>query len=86
MSNTTISSDQTYQKLMRQSGEVIAYRKLSSQHVKTSPGIIFLPGFMSDMNGAKAFTIEKFAKAAGLSFVRFDYFGHGQSRGGNRSA
>lgn len=81
MSNTTISSDQTFQKLMRQSGEVIAYRKLSSQHIKTSPGIIFLPGFMSDMDGAKALTIEKFAKGAGLSFVRFDYFGHGSSSG-----
>ena len=44
-------------------------------------GIIFLGGFVSDMQGTKALHFEAFAKAQGRPFVRFDYSGHGQSSG-----
>ena len=44
-------------------------------------GIVFLGGFMSDMNGEKATVIEKWAIAEGYSFLRFDYSGHGLSEG-----
>jgi pimeloyl-ACP methyl ester carboxylesterase len=45
------------------------------------PAILFLGGFMSDMNGTKAIALEQFCKAKGYSYMRFDYFGHGQSTG-----
>lgn len=45
------------------------------------PGVIFLGGFRSDMTGTKAQALESACTSAGRSFVRFDYFGHGQSSG-----
>ncbi|WEJ97987.1 MAG: alpha/beta hydrolase [Candidatus Sphingomonas phytovorans] len=45
------------------------------------PTIIFLPGYASDMTGSKATALEAWAKAAGRSFLRFDYAGCGQSEG-----
>ena len=45
------------------------------------PGIIFLGGYRSDMNGTKALALETWAKARGRAFLRFDYSGHGQSGG-----
>jgi pimeloyl-ACP methyl ester carboxylesterase len=46
-----------------------------------TPGILFCGGFKSDMTGSKAMALEAAAKARGTGFVRFDYFGHGQSDG-----
>lgn len=45
----------------------------------TGPGIMFLGGFRSDMQGSKAVYLEEQARAAGRAFVRFDYSGHGES-------
>ena len=45
------------------------------------PGVIFVHGLNSDMNGAKAIAIEKYAKKNNLSFLRFDCRGHGKSFG-----
>lgn len=45
------------------------------------PCIVFLGGFRSDMMGTKAMAIEAWARAAGRSFLRFDYSGHGESSG-----
>lgn len=45
------------------------------------PGILFCGGFKSDMTGSKAMALDAAAKARGTGFVRFDYFGHGQSDG-----
>ena len=36
---------------------------------------------MSDMNGTKALALDRFCESRGQAFVRFDYFGHGQSSG-----
>ena len=47
----------------------------------TGPTIVFLPGYASDMNGAKALHLEAWAKASGRRFLRFDYAGCGQSEG-----
>ena len=47
----------------------------------TGPTIMFLPGYASDMNGAKALHLEGWAKASGQRFLRFDYAGCGQSEG-----
>ena len=45
------------------------------------PGILFCGGFRSDMTGTKAVALEQAAQQHGLGYVRFDYFGHGQSDG-----
>lgn len=58
-------------------GTRIAYHKTEG----TKPGVIFLGGFMSDMDGGKALALEAHCRKVGRSFVRFDYQGHGQSSG-----
>lgn len=45
------------------------------------PGIVFLGGFRSDMTGSKALHLQAWAEATGRAFLRFDYSGHGASRG-----
>ena len=46
-----------------------------------APGVVFLGGFASDMQGTKAKALEAWARERGRAFVRFDYQGHGQSSG-----
>jgi pimeloyl-ACP methyl ester carboxylesterase len=53
----------------------IAYHRSEGR----GPGVVFLGGFKSDMEGSKATYLEAWAKAQGRAFVRFDYSGHGQS-------
>ena len=55
----------------------IAYRLRQGR----SPTLLFLPGYMSDMEGAKAEAIDAFAAARGLACLRFDYSGTGSSPG-----
>lgn len=57
------------------SGRRLAYHKTEGR----GPGVVFLGGFVSDMEGTKAIHLENWAKNAGRSFLRFDYSGHGQS-------
>src|SRR5262245_1909 len=49
------------------------------------PGVIFLAGFNSNMNGTKAMALEQFCRDRKQSFLRFDYSGHGQSGGDFRN-
>jgi len=58
-------------------GRRLAHHRLSG----TGPGIVFLGGFKSDMEGTKALWLEEWARARGRAFLRFDYSGHGQSSG-----
>ncbi|REC56863.1 alpha/beta hydrolase [Rhodosalinus sediminis] len=58
-------------------GRRIAYHRTEGE----GPGVVFLGGFMSDMEGTKALWLEDWARRAGRAFVRFDYSGHGQSGG-----
>lgn len=44
-------------------------------------GVMFLGGFMSDMEGGKATMLERFCREQRLPFTRMDYGGHGQSAG-----
>ncbi len=46
-----------------------------------SPTLLFLPGYASDMEGAKALAVDAFAAERGLAMVRFDYSGTGSSDG-----
>ncbi|MDC3030182.1 alpha/beta hydrolase [Candidatus Pelagibacter sp.] len=43
--------------------------------------LVFLHGFMSDLKGKKPKTFLNFAKRNGLSFLAFEYSGHGKSSG-----
>ena len=47
----------------------------------SGPGVVFLGGLRSDMEGTKALFLEDWARATGRAFLRFDYSGHGQSSG-----
>jgi pimeloyl-ACP methyl ester carboxylesterase len=64
-------------RLTRLDGATIAYHRSEGK----APGVMFLGGFMSDMNGIKATTLERHCREGGRAFVRFDYFGHGESDG-----
>ena len=66
-----------FQILTRENGTSIAYNKLEGNQ----PGLIFMSGFMSDMNGSKALALEQHCQERGLAFLRFDYMGHGNSSG-----
>ena len=46
-----------------------------------SPTLLFLPGYASDMEGAKAVALDGFAADRGLAMLRFDYSGTGASGG-----
>lgn len=46
-----------------------------------SPGIFWLGGFRSDMEGSKARALDAYGAASGRAVTRFDYSGHGQSGG-----
>ncbi len=63
--------------LTRQANMHLAYHSTRGE----TPGVIFLGGFRSDMTGTKATALEHACAEAGRAFVRFDYFGHGQSSG-----
>ena len=46
-----------------------------------SPGLFWLGGFHSDMQGTKALALDEWAATHGRACVRFDYSGHGESGG-----
>ena len=58
-------------------GRHIAYHRTTGK----GPGVVFLGGFRSDMEGTKALYLEDWAKSQDRAFLRFDYSGHGQSSG-----
>lgn len=62
---------------LKTQGGRIAYHKVEGR----GPGVVFLGGFMSDMEGTKAIFLEEWARQQGRAFMRFDYTGHGQSSG-----
>jgi pimeloyl-ACP methyl ester carboxylesterase len=45
------------------------------------PTTVFLPGFRSDMEGAKALAVQSWCHDAGAACLRLDYSGHGRSDG-----
>jgi len=63
--------------LERRDGERVAWKKVDG----AGPAVVWLGGFKSDMAGTKAQALAEWATAAGRGYVRFDYFGHGESSG-----
>jgi pimeloyl-ACP methyl ester carboxylesterase len=68
------------ERFIREDSETIAYLKRGGK----SPGVVWLGGFHSDMNGTKAQALDAWAQATGRAYLRFDYFGHGASSGAFR--
>jgi len=58
-------------------GERLAYVRRGG----AAPGLVWLGGFHSDMEGTKAQAVDAWAARAGRACLRFDYFGHGRSSG-----
>ncbi len=58
-------------------GRRLAFRRRQGR----GPGIVFLPGYMSDMDGGKASALDSWAQAQGRAMLRFDYAGCGLSGG-----
>ena len=63
--------------LLRDNDSMIAYHHTPGK----GPGVMFLTGFKSDMEGSKALALEAFCTQRGHAFTRFDYSGHGESSG-----
>lgn len=63
--------------LERPDGARIAWRRVAG----SEPTVVWLGGFRSDMAGTKAEALADWALATGRAYVRFDYFGHGESTG-----
>ncbi len=58
-------------------GRGLAYR----HHPGAEPAIVFLPGYMSDMQGSKALAVLDWAQRHGRACLLFDYSGCGRSDG-----
>ena len=67
--------------LVMPDGRTLAYHRLDGRGDAMAPGVVFLGGFKSDMEGTKALALENWARTSGRAFLRFDYTGHGQSSG-----
>src|SRR5882724_2868321 len=63
--------------ISRPSGERIAYLKRTG----STPGVVWLGGFKSEMGATKATALDAWAIRHQHAYVRFDYFGHGRSSG-----
>lgn len=60
--------------------QYIAYNHLSVNDNKDIL-VIFLGGFMSNMQGSKAVYLQKYCEQNNIDYLRFDYRGHGESSG-----
>ncbi len=64
-------------------GRRLAYNRSAGK----GPGVVFLGGFKSDMEGSKARFLHDWATAQGRAFLRFDYSGMASPRAiSNRAA
>jgi alpha-beta hydrolase superfamily lysophospholipase len=63
--------------LPRPDGERLAWRRVAG----AGPTVVWLSGYRSDMAGSKAEALADWARANGRGYLRFDYFGHGESSG-----
>jgi pimeloyl-ACP methyl ester carboxylesterase len=63
-------------------GQAEAQRPIAvEQRPGSGPGLFWLGGFRSDMQGSKAMRLDAFGAERGLAVTRFDYSGHGRSGG-----
>jgi pimeloyl-ACP methyl ester carboxylesterase len=63
-------------------GQTSAMRRIAVRaRAGATPGLFWLGGFNSDMQGTKALALDAWAAGHGRACVRFDYSGHGESGG-----
>ena len=63
-------------------GEGPSVRKIAVRsRAGAGPGLVWLGGFKSDMQGTKAVALDHWAHEHGRAAIRFDYSGHGESSG-----
>lgn len=62
---------------LQHDGADLAWRAIRG----AGPTVVWLGGFRSDMAGTKAQGLADRARIEGRAFLRFDYFGHGESGG-----
>jgi pimeloyl-ACP methyl ester carboxylesterase len=65
----------------RADGIRIAFHHVRGARNRNAPTLVFLPGYMSDMQGSKALAIEAWAIKNGVGVLRLDYSGCGESDG-----
>ena len=63
--------------LARPDGLRLAYRHSAG----AGPTLVFLPGYMSDMEGGRAVALHGWAQRQGRAMLRLDYAGNGASEG-----
>ena len=63
--------------------KISRYRKLRylRNNFEKNPFIVFLPGFMTDIEGKKPKSFYSFANKNKLGFLAVEYSGHGKSSG-----
>lgn len=64
-------------RVARPDGVELAYRFRRGM----GPTVVFLPGYASDMTGAKGTALDEMCAAQGRALLRLDYSGHGASGG-----
>lgn len=69
--------EKTPEFVTRPDGVRLAYRYIAGE----GPAIVFLPGYMSDMQGGKAQALAAWAQSQGRAMLRLDYSGCGESEG-----
>lgn len=79
--NFATSSEGAEIEYLKRRGNSLAYISTPASRNDDSPGIVFCPGFQSNMQGVKATAIESYCINKGLAYVRFDYEGCGHSEG-----
>lgn len=67
--------------LDRPGGSSLAYCYTPAKPGVQGTTLIFLPGYMSDMDGGKALAVNSWAQAEGRAILRLDYAGCGASGG-----
>lgn len=72
-----MTGDPAHPRFLDLDGVRLAYRLRPG----SAPALAFLPGYASDMEGAKALALEAFAARCGVAMLRFDYSGTGMSSG-----
>ncbi len=45
----------------------------------SSPGVVFIHGLKSNMNGLKSLALEAYCRSRGTAYIRFELSGHGDS-------
>jgi pimeloyl-ACP methyl ester carboxylesterase len=68
-------------KFLRVGTDKAARRIAVRQREGAAPGLFWLGGFKSDMQGTKAAALDLWARDHGRAITRFDYSGHGESGG-----